>query len=608
MRNPTDGKRARLALAALIFAAAAVAYLPILGNGFTNFDDDEYLTDQPLVRDGLTASAVAAAFRSTAGANWHPLTWVSHMIDVSLWGMKPRGHHATSLLLHAANAALLFWLLATRSGALRRSAFVAALFALHPLHVESVAWAAERKDVLSTLFWFLTLIAWARYTERPSARRYAAALALFAAGLMSKPMLVTLPLSLLLLDFWPLGRVDAARPLASVVRLVREKAPFFALALAASVVTLYAQRAGGSLGTFAQYPAGARVANALVSLFAYLFQTVWPTGLAIFYPHPEGSTPLVQAAFAALGAVGITWLAFRARTSVPAAWFGWCWYVVTLLPVLGLVQAGEQARADRYTYMPLVGIFVAVAWAGTWVASRYTTSQRRNVVGAALTLVLCLACGALTWRQGLYWRDSKTLFRHALDVTERNHIAHINLALALSAAGDSRSAAEHYERALSIRPENPAAHNNLGRILLNDGKLDAAIAHFRAALAFDPGLGEAYGNLGIALAHQGKFAESIEPFTAAVRLLPRSAEVRFNLGTAKAAVGRTKDAAEDFRAAIAIDPSYGPAHSSLAASMFLDGDYAGAWREVALARSYGNEPPASLIQRLSTALPDPAAR
>lgn len=581
--------------ASLLLAAAVLAALwPVLGNGFLAYDDDRYVTDNPKVQAGLTAPGVAWAFGSLHAANWHPVTWISHMLDTELYGDRPAGHHLTSLLLHAANTVLLFLLLDRMTGLAWRSAIVAALFGLHPLHVESVAWIAERKDMLSTFFWLLAIAAYLGHVRRPRASRYGLVVLLVALALASKPMPVTAPFTLLLLDYWPLGRLGPADARAAPRRrflwLVVEKLPLLGLSVASSVVTLLAQRAGGALAAVDALPLSSRVANAAVAYAAYLGKTLWPARLAVHYPHALGDLPgwKVAAAVALLGA--LTLLVFRERRRRPYLPFGWLWYVGTLVPVIGLVQVGSQAMADRYTYVPLIGIFVIVAWGSAdlleWVPRR-ASRQRRAAAGTAsdgrapagsdrgaerapgllaglaivLTLVL-LATGS--WVQARRWSDTVTLFEYAL-----------------AAAGPSAK-----------------AHNVFGQALGAQGRPQEAIEHYRRALALNPRFAMARNNLGGALSVLGRTDEAIREYEEAIRIVPAYPEAHNNLGTALAASGRTREAIEHFTLALAARPDYGKAHANLAAALYSTGDYTGAWKEVALARRAGFEPPAALVKRL----------
>ncbi|MBI4574883.1 MAG: tetratricopeptide repeat protein [Planctomycetes bacterium] len=549
-----------------IAAGLAAAVLAVFGQAalfdfLRLYDDQVYVTDNLHVQAGLTASGVAWAFTTGHGANWHPLTWLSHMLDCQLWGLWAGGHHLTGVLLHAANAALLYLLLARATGSAARSAFVAAVFALHPLRAESVCWVSERKDVLSTLFWVLATMAWLSYQRRPSPRRYLAAALLFALGLMAKPMLVTWPFTLLLLDLWPLGRMRPGR----LGTLVREKLPLFALTVASSVITLAAQSAGGAVTR--SWPVGTRAANALVATAAYLGQTLWPRGLAVFYPHPVEALPAWKSAAAAALLVVLTVLAVRAARRERAVLVGWLWFLGTLVPVIGLVQVGLQSMADRYTYVPGWGLAVAVAWGLPALAG---DRARAALVAAGTAAVLALATAA--GLQASHWKDSETLFRHALAVTEGNYIAHHAVANALHTADRYEEAARHYEACIAINERYEKAHYNYGNLLALQGRWEEATRHFRRALELEEGYFDARVGLGRALLQVGDRNGGEE----AERLLeraegerPGSAEAAYWHGVALARLGRHEDATARYRRATELAPPHAEALNNWGNSLAL---------------------------------------
>jgi hypothetical protein len=457
------------------------------------------VTDNPQVRGGLTQSSIVWAFTTFTTGNWHPLTWMSHMLDVTIAGVDPGWHHLTNVLLHVLNASVLLWVLARASGAFWPSALVAFLFALHPLHVESVAWIAERKDVLSTCFGLLTLAVWIAYVRAPRRRLYVVVLLCFAASLMAKPMLVTLPVLLLLLDYWPLARVSrggAGAGTLSPMALVVEKLPLFALAAVASVVAVVAQREGASVTGVETLPVSVRVAHALVAYVRYLQQALWPVDLAVFYPYPH-HVAWTHAVAAGFVLAVITGAAVGAARRAPFVLVGWLWFLVSLLPVIGLVQVGMQSTADRYMYVPLIGLAIAIAWS---VAAIAAASRAYRIVIGGLAVASILACAALTTRQLTHWKDDVALYRHALAVTADNFVAQNNLGLALVSQGAEQHAAakEHFVEALRIRPAYPDAHNNLGGVLYMDGRRAEAIAEFREALRLRPDFTAARDNLRIA--------------------------------------------------------------------------------------------------------------
>lgn len=503
----------RSAICLLLAAAVLLAFSPALRNRFTGYDDPDYVTNNPHVLSGLSAANVAWAFTHAYASNWHPLTWISHALDCSLFGVNPAGHHLTSLLLHTGNTILLFVWLAGLGGANARgswnirSAFVALGFGIHPLHVESVAWIAERKDVLSTFFALLALVAYSAYVRRPGLARYGALAALFAASLASKATWVTLPVLLLLIDWWPLGRKGWCW---------RDKIPLAMLSLLASAVAVWAQNAGASVTNLNRLPLTLRLANAALSYLRYLVKTVWPVNLAVFYPYPD-AIPAWQVTLCLLALAAITAAALRMRSSHPWIAVGWGWYLLTLLPVIGIVQVGMQSMADRYMYVPLVGLLLAVAWeAGDTAAIR------------AGGILLLGVWAVLTWRQCFVWRDGLTLFEHAVSVTQDNFVAHDNLGVELDQRGRPEEALAQYREALRIRPGDRNASENVaqanfaaGARLIEQSKFSEAVDRFREGLRLRPGNALAHSYLGIAQASLGRYNEALESFATALRLDPR---------------------------------------------------------------------------------------
>ena len=545
--------RVGILCAALVLVTLAT-YRGVVSSGFILYDDDAYVTENPHVARGLDASSIAWAFTSSSQANWHPLTWLSHMTDVSLFGLDAGKHHRTSLLLHAASSVLLFLVLLKMTGAFWRCAFVAALFAIHPLHVESVAWIAERKDVLSTLFWLLTLWAWLRYLQSRTPLRYAIVVVLFALGLMAKPMLVTLPFTLLLLDVWPLGRT----PLPS---LWKEKAPLFAMSAMSCAVTFIVQNSAGAVQPLRKIAFAERVANAFLAYATYLGQTFWPKALAVFYPYPDRLGLLTwPVAGSALLLVATTAIVIRLRRAAPFLAVGWLWYLGTLVPVIGLVQVGGQAMADRYTYVPLIGIFIAVSWGAAELGTARRTARYSIVLCAAAALAaLCV----LTRLQVIHWEGDIPLFRHALQVTSRNWLAHNNLGRALFAAGQVDEAIAEYGEALSISPGYADAHYNLGTALARKGQDAEAIEQFDQALRLAPTFAGAHNNLGGVLAGRGQIDAAIEHYDLAMRLDPDNAEAPYNMGNALFARGRIDAAIAHYRRALALRPDRAEVHNNL---------------------------------------------
>ncbi len=526
--------RMRDLLIALGLVAAVLAiYAQTGSHGFVSYDDPGYVATNPAIRNGFTGENLWWAFTTFESYNWHPLTWVSYLVDYEFYGLSPEGYHLTNVALHAANTLLVFVILRRLTGDVWPSALVAALFGVHPLHVESVAWISERKDVLSTCFWLLTMGAYARYAQRRARGWYVTTLALFTLGLMAKPMLVTLPFVLLLVDYWPLRRVappigrDARRVLG---RLLAEKVPFLAVAAAASAMTVYAQSAGGAVAALGRFPLGARVMNALVSYVAYLGKMVWPVGLSVRYPHPGVTMPVWKPLIAGLLLIAVTVAAARWFRSRPYLAVGWFWYLGTLVPVIGVVQVGDQAMADRYTYVPLIGIFIAMAW-GLRDAAVSRPRLQTTLPWVAAGVLLALTASA--WNQTRYWRDSVTLYEHSLSVIDGDPLLHYNLANELREQGRLDDAVRHYEEAIRFDPNYVAAHTNLGPILAQQGRTDQAIAHYVAALRIKPDVAEAHNNLGMLLGEQGKITEAIPHFEEAVRLKPGLEEAKRNLDVAR---------------------------------------------------------------------------
>ena len=530
--------------------AVLLAYLPVRTYNFVNFDDPDYVSGNAHVRAGITPGGIDWAFTSTESANWFPLTRLSHMLDVEVFGLDAGWHHLVNVLLHAIATLLLFAFLYRATSARWPSATVALLFALHPLHVESVAWIAERKDVLAALFWFLTLWTYVRYTERPGLTRYLFVLSSFILGLMSKPMIVTLPFVLLLVDLWPLRRHLQ----------VREKIPFFALSAVSAIVTYLAQAGSGAIDSL-RIPIALRLENALVSYFVYIAKMFWPAGLAVFYPYPL-DIPAWQAASAALAIVTISALTLRVRKTHPYLAVGWFWYLGTLVPVIGLIQVGAQARADRYTYVPMVGLTIMLAWGLADVAHRWPRSK--NAV-AALAAAACVVCAILTSLQVQYWRDSASLFQHALDSTERNDIAQHNLgAFLMTIPGRQSEAIEHLEASLKIRPDSAKVHTDLGTALSSlPGRLPDAVEQYKAALQIAPGLAITHNNLGNTLSKMDQLPEAIDEYRAALRIDPGYAQAHNNLGSALARLGRFSDATVEFQEALLLQPDYPEARQNL---------------------------------------------
>jgi len=520
---------------------------------FVIYDDYEYITGNSHAQAGLTFDGIVWAFTTTHVSNWHPLTWLSHMLDCHLYGLNPKGHHFNNVLLHIASTLLLFLVLERMTGALWRSSFVAALFALHPLHVESVAWVASRKDVLSTFFWMLTVLAYVRYVEQPGLNRYLLVLLFFALGLMSKPMLVTLPFVLLLLDYWPLGRFQFGQSVGDSnpktqeavnlryhrwigLHLIWEKVPFFVFAAVSSLVTLQSQL--GSTASFEVLPLRFRIANALVSYASYIGKMLWPHHLTVLYPHPIDTLPMWQVVGACILLMCISFLVIRQAQQRPYLVVGWLWYLGTLVPVIGLVQVGVQAMADRYTYVPLIGLFMLIVWAGPDLMAKWRHLRIALTVSAGILLSALMIS---SWIQVQYWKNSIMLFNHALDVTSHNYIAHFHLGNALTQQGKLKLAITHYSEALRIKPDYAHAHNNLGNALAEQGKLNLAITHYSEALRIKPDYAHAHYDLGNALAEQGKLNLAITHYSEALRINPDFMEAQHNLKVTLHRMGKHKE-------------------------------------------------------------------
>lgn len=569
IEKPEDWKR-RTALTAAVLGVVTVGlYASVATFGFVHFDDPTYVTENQHVLRGLSLDGIRWAFTTGHGSNWHPLTWLSHMLDVELFGPAPGPQHLMNALLHAANTVLLFLWLGRATGFVGRSAFVAALFAVHPLHVESVAWISERKDVLSTFFWLLTTIAYTTYARAPSRARYVAVLVFFTLGLLSKPMVVTLPFVLLLLDVWPLRRIElppfrAIKPAErapgrGLFPLVAEKAPLMVLALLSSVVTFVVQQRGGAVGSLVVYPLGARLSNAVVSYLAYIGKIIWPSDLSVFYPYGEsigGGTTV--AAVAALAVV--TLLAVRNVARYPYLFVGWLWYVGTLVPVIGIVQVGLHSRADRYTYVPSIGLFIIAAWGFADLAKRL---PRPRIVLATAATSAVLAYGLVARRQLRTWRDSVSLWQHAIDVTSENGFAHYNLGVVLTKQGRVDDGIARFREALRIDPNNADAHIDLGNALKSRGDIDGAITEFATVVRLRPDYADArtvYGNLLLA---RGRNRDAIDQYRQAIRLDPASAAPHNELGNALASEGLLTEALAEYAEAAHLDPTFAEAHNNL---------------------------------------------
>jgi len=544
-------------LCLLLVVATLALYNPVNRHPFVNYDDDRYITENLHVHNGLTWRTITWAFTATEQGNWHPLTWLSHALDYQLFHQNPAGHHLTSLLIHAANAVLLFLFLMYATRRLGPSLFVAALFALHPINVESVAWVAERKNVLCTFFFFATLIAYCWYARQPDWRRYLVFAGLFVLGLMSKPMVITLPFVLLLLDYWPLGRIRGGRADATAAplsKLVVEKLPLIALSAASAVITMQAQRAGGAMRSTAQFSLAVRLENAVMAYAMYLWKMIWPSHLSPIYPHPGDSLAGWQVGTSALVLLAVTAVAlkFRARRYLLT---GWLWFLGTLVPVIGLVQVGDQAMADRYAYIPLVGIFIMIAWGIADLADSKQIGLVVRVIPAACVL---LALSFATNRQLGYWSSNYDLWTHAVAVTGRNFIAQDNLGGALLWLGKTDEAYLHFQAAAEINPLDPMSRSNLGAYLQEHGHMAEAIEKYNRVITLtsDPGLLAAtYANLGAAYRKLGEDEKARTSYDQALQLNPNQYNVYLGLGELLEKQSRLDDAISNYSKAVELRPT-----------------------------------------------------
>jgi tetratricopeptide (TPR) repeat protein len=564
-----------LVLAVSVF----VAYEHLRHNDFVSYDDEMYVTKNPHVYGGITGESVVRAFTTSHPGYWHPLTLLSHMLDCQLFGLNAWGHHLMSLFFHVANTLLLFLVLKKMTGQVWPSAFVAAAFALHPLHVESVAWVSERKDVLSGFFWMLTMIAYARYAEKPGIRRYLLVVLGFSLAMMSKPMVVTLPFVLLLLDYWPLGRLQwgrrergaeglSQRKLVkvryeqfSLWHLVVEKVPLFILTAILGVITFIGQQSRGVVSPLAKIPLNYRIANAFISYLKYIEKTLWPSRLAVFYPHAGSNFSKAWMVLSVLLLVSLSICCIYAARRRRYLAVGWLWYVGTLVPVIGLVQVGAQAMADRYTYISMIGLLIIIAWGANDLVAKWRYLRIAAVLSAVAVLSASVVCTRI---QVKHWRNNFTLFEHALKVTENNHVIHNSYGCALSGKGQLDKAVIHLSEALRISPTFSLARNNLGMVFLKQGKLDKAIACFRELLQVGEGTPEVYYNLALALAKQERYDDAVEYFTAALRLKQDYINARFYLALTLLKLGRIQPAVDHFYRVLQLKPDHLEALNALA--------------------------------------------
>jgi tetratricopeptide (TPR) repeat protein len=604
--NKVPKKYLTFAICFILALSTIVAYWQVHSCDFVNYDDNKYVTLNQNVQTGLTQQGIIWAFTTGYFGSWLPLTWLSHMLDCELFGLNPGRHHLTNLLLHIANTLLLFIVLKQMTGVLWQSAFVAAAFALHPMHVESVAWISERKDILSMLFWILTIAAYIRYVRQPGITCYLLTILTFAMGLMSKPTAVTLPFVLLLLDYWPLGRLTNPQTLKSsekpsreisnsffqwrvFYRLVLEKIPFFALSLISSIVTYFVQRTGKMVTEFGDLPVMSRIANTFLSYVKYIDKTIWPTRLAMFYPHPSlGRMSVWPVVYATLILLIISVCVLRLARSHKYLPVGWFWYLGTLVPMIGLVQVGSQAIADRYTYIPATGLFIMVAWGLPDFLAQW---RYRTISLTAAAVVLTSAMMICTWRQVGHWQNTYALFTHALAATGNdNFTVHYMLGKELFEQKKFEDAIHHYEETLRLRPQHFGTLNNLAVAYYRVGKIDPALVSWNKALKINPNRPDVYYNMGVALTKQQKIDEAVQLFTHALRLNPALAEARKGLANAFFLQGRFAEAVQEYRLLIQIAPDSSDLCSRLAFALLEQGkiDEAVKYFEQALGLDPGN--------------------
>jgi len=555
-----------LVICVILALGTFIVFWPVRNFQFINFDDHVYITDNPYVYSGLARTNILWAFTTAYSSNWHPLTWLSHMIDCQLFSTNPGWHHIINLLFHIINTLLLFTFLSQITCKTGQSFFVAALFALHPLHVESVAWVAERKDVLSTMFWFLTIIAYVSYIRHRGIIKYLLIVALFALGLMAKPMLVTLPFVLLLFDYWPIERFKKEK----LHYLILEKIPLFIFSAASCIVTVIAQRSGGALESTETIPLGFRMANAILSYAKYIQKTFWPTKLAFFYPHPatEFNLLLLLVSLSLLLAISVYVISqFNKRKYLLV---GWLWFIGTLVPVIGFVQVGAQAMADRYTYVPLIGIFMIVTWGVSDLFVKLKCPRYLLTAAALVVLVFLSICSRI---QVLYWRDSTALFEHALEVTEKNYTAHSCLAYVLCEQGKINEAIAHNRLAIKFNPAYLDAQFNLGNIFLQQGNLNDALNQFYNVLQIDPDYIKAHRNIAKILIKQDKPAQAIPHYENILKVQPDDYDAQNGLGIVLARIGKFNEAFEHFNRALQVDPDRAEIYNNLGFTFIQQGKF-----------------------------------
>lgn len=566
-----------LAIYLLLILTIIVTYWQVKNFDFVNFDDPVYVTANPKVQSGLTIDGVTWAFTTFCAGNWHPLTWLSHMLDCELYGLNPMGHHWTSLQIHLTNTLLLFFILQYMTGALWRSAFVAALFALHPLHVESVAWVSERKDVLSTFFGMLTILAYIRYVKKRNLFRYFLVFMLLSLGLMAKPMLVTLPFVLLLLDFWPLERLkyyshhqSSGFQSLNLSRLIWEKVPLFIPVAISSLLTILAQKEIGALYTFEALPVKVRIANAFVSYAGYIIKTIWPQNLAVFYPHPLGISSLWYVFLAAFAIAGISFFSIRLFKQHPYVAVGWFWYLGTLIPVIGLIQVGAQSMADRYTYIPLTGLFIIAAWGMPDLLKKW---HYNRIILVIFSTIIIFAFSTCSYFQIRHWENSTAVFKNAIQVTDKNWLAYNNFGLALMRDGKSNDAVFYFKKTLQIRPDFLKTVDNLGIALYRLEKFEEALFYYLKALKIDPKHAGMHNNTANVLTALGKLEKAVQHYKKAILIDPEFAEAHYNIANVLATQGKLEKAKFQYKEAIKKDSKHSNAHYNLGCILLKQKEY-----------------------------------
>ncbi len=575
-------KASFLIICLFLIVGIFIVYGQVKDHEFLNYDDNVYVTENRQVQSGFSRESLVWSFTSNHTGNWHPLTWLSHMSDYQIFGSNPKGHHINNLILHTANVLLLFLLFKKMTGALWRSALVAALFGFHPLNIDSVAWVAERKNLLSTFFGFLTIWAYVLYVSRPEIKRFLGVAVFLVFSLMSKPMLVTLPFVLLLLDYWPLNRLQLEpenkkgkknKPIKSkgnqfpLSHLIKEKVPLLVIVIASSVVTFLAQKTAGAVRSDA-FPLSVRINNALVSYLEYLWKTFWPTKLSILYPHPGSALPVWKGTLCGAVLLGVTLFVITKVRKLPFLTVGWFWYLGTLVPVIGVVQVGVQAMAGRYMYVPLIGIFFMVAWGGPLIfkSIHFNPSMVQGLGGTVIALLMFH-----TWNQVSFWKNSVTVFQHSIQVVDEKYPSfsniYNNLGMALKKKGKFNEAVNQFRSALKLNPEHYVARNNLGIILIEMNRFKEAVLHFEITLKKFPNNAELQNYLGVALAQTGQFDKAVVHFKKSVSIYPDSAETQNHLGMALSEQNKLGEAIHHYKKAIEINPQYAEAHNNLGTSL-----------------------------------------